>query len=226
VALPSRPDDRPIRRHDLIFVGPAGWRSLFAMRADLASDAFVLLWADKGWPLVGRRATPGEAQGVPLGLPLPPLAGKRRLSLLMQAEDIVSAVPPPALESARGAAPLAWRPTLDALGELASRHSVEARLFGSLAWRALTGLDYVTDGSDLDLLLHVDRDTDIHGLTAELAAIEAAAPMRLDGELVRDDGAAVNWREFHAAAREVLVKTVGGVGLLDKSLFLSGEMLP
>ena len=39
--------------------------------------------------------------------------------------------------------------------------------------------------------------------------------MRLDGELVRDDGAAVNWREFHAGAREILVKTVGGVALLD-----------
>ena len=192
---------------------------------DLAAEPLVALWADKGWPLVGRRAMPGEAQGVPLGLPLPPLAGKRRLSLLMQAEDIVSTSPPPALKSARGAAPPAWRPTLDALGELASRHSVEARLFGSLAWRALTGLDYVTDRSDLDLLLHVHRDTDIHRLTAELAGLEAAAPMRLDGELVRDDGAAVNWREFHAGAREVLVKTVGGVALLDRSLFLSGEVL-
>ena len=85
--------------------------------------------------------------------------------------------------------------------------AVEARVFGSLAWRALTGLDYLTDRSDLDLLLHVHRDTDIHRLTAELAGIEAAAPMRLDGELVRDDGAAVNWREFHAGAREILVKT-------------------
>jgi phosphoribosyl-dephospho-CoA transferase len=89
----------------------------------------------------------------------------------------------------------------------------------------LTGLNYVTDRSDLDLLLHVRRDTDIHRLTAELAGLEAAAPMRLDGELVRDDGAAVNWREFHAGARDVLVKTVGGVGLLDRSLFLSGEVL-
>ena len=29
----------------------------------------------------------------------------------------------------------------------------------------------------------------------------------LDGELMRDDGAAVNWREFHAGAGEVLVKS-------------------
>ena len=217
--------DRPIRRHDLVFVSPAGWHSLLAMRADLAADAYVELWADKGWPLVGRRATPGEAQGVPLGLPLPPSAGKGRLSLLMQAEDIVSTLPPPALKSAKGAAPPAWHPTLDALDELILRLSVEARLFGSLAWRALTGLDYLTDRSDLDLLLHVHRDTDVHRLVSELAGIEDAAPMRLDGELVRDDGAAVNWREFHAGEREILVKTVDGVGLLDRNLFLSGEVL-
>ena len=166
----SRADDRPIRRHDLIFVSPAGWRSLLETRADLAADAFVALWADRGWPLIGRRAAPGEAHGVPLGLPLPPSAGKRRLALLAQAEDIASASPPPALKSARGAAPPAWQPTLDALDALASRHSVDVRLFGSLAWQVLTGLDYLTDRSDLDLLLHVHHDTDIHRLTTELAA--------------------------------------------------------
>ena len=97
-------------------------------------------------------------------------------------------------------------------------------MFGSLAWRALTGLDYLTDRSDLDLLLHVHRDTDLHRLAADVAGIEAAAPMRLDGELIRDDGAAVNWREFHAGAREILVKTVGGVALLDTQPFLLGQM--
>ena len=63
---------------------------------DLAADPLVARWVDKGWPLVGRRAMPGEAHGVALGLPLPPFAGKRRLSLLMQADDIISTSPPPA----------------------------------------------------------------------------------------------------------------------------------
>jgi phosphoribosyl-dephospho-CoA transferase len=117
-------------------------------------------------------------------------------------------------------APRAWWPTLDAVRELAGKYSVEARVFGSLAWRALTGLDYLTDRSDLDLLLYVHRDTDLHHLTAELAGIEATAPMRLDGELVRDDGAAVNWRELPTGSREILVKTVGGVALIDREHFL------
>ena len=45
--------------------------------------------------------------------------------------------------------------------------------------------------------------------------------MRLDGELVRDDGAAVNWRELQAGAREILVKTVGGVALIERQHFFS-----
>jgi phosphoribosyl-dephospho-CoA transferase len=58
-----------------------------------------------------------------------------------------------------------------------------------------------------------------------VAAIEAEAPMRLDGELMRDDGAAVNWREFYSGAGEVLVKHIDGVGLLDRDLFISGRTI-
>ena len=221
----SRSDYRAIRRHDLVFVSPAGWRALLETRSDLAADPLVALWVDKGRPLIGRRAAPGEGPGVALGLPLPPFAGKGRLSFVIPAEDIVSVAPPPALSSARRVAPRAWRPTLEALGELASQRSVEMRVFGSLAWRALTGLDYLTDHSDLDILLYVRPDTDVRRLTADMAVIEAAAPMRLDGELIRDDGAAVNWREFHADAREILVKTMRGVALLDARHFL-GEAVP
>ena len=49
--------------------------------------------------------------------------------------------------------------------------------------------------------------------------------MRLDGELVRDDGASVNWRELHTGEREVLVKTTDGVTLLDANHFLGGKVL-
>jgi phosphoribosyl-dephospho-CoA transferase len=213
-----------MRRHDLIFVRPESWCAALAMQADLAADPLVAQWVENGWPLIGRRATPCERHGVAVGLPLPPFAGKRRLSFLMQREDVLSIALPPSLGAAAGMAPPAWRSTLERLDELASRHSVEARVFGSLAWRALTGLDYLTDRSDLDLLLCIDRETDVPGLVASLARIESLAPMRLGGELVRDDGAAVNWREFHAGTDQVLVKTIDSVALRDTSLFLAAEI--
>ncbi|WP_349017045.1 malonate decarboxylase holo-[acyl-carrier-protein] synthase [Bradyrhizobium sp. Arg237L] len=224
MSSPCKPAEGPMRRHDLIFVRPESWCTALAARSDLAADPLVALWVENGWPLIGRRATPCERHGVAVGLPLPPFAGKRRLSFLMQAEDVISIAPPPSLGAAARKAPPAWRPTLERLDELASLHAVDARVFGSLAWRVLTGLDYLTDRSDLDLLLRIGRDTDVEGLVASIAEIEARAPMRLDGELVRDDGAAVNWRELHADADRVLVKTIDSVALLDTSLFLAGEM--
>ncbi len=51
-----------IRRHDLVFVRPAGWRALLETRSDLAADPLVALWVDKGRPLIGRRAAPGEGR--------------------------------------------------------------------------------------------------------------------------------------------------------------------
>ena len=218
-------NDRKIRRHDLIVVSPAAWSSLLQTRNDLRGEPLIVDWADRGWPLVVRRATPCEKDGLALGLPLPPFAGKRRISLLMRLEDITAKAPPLELRAAMSAAPQPWRHTLDELASLASRRGVEARIFGSLAWRALTGLDYLSAGSDLDFLLPLPCESDLARLTTELVAIEAAAPMRLDGELVREDGASVNWRELHSGAREVLVKTTDGVTLQDTSYFLSGRVV-
>ncbi|MET0676040.1 MAG: malonate decarboxylase holo-[acyl-carrier-protein] synthase [Bradyrhizobium sp.] len=225
MTLPCNPTERPAGRHDLVFVSPQGFRGMLAARGDLAGNALVARWADEGWPMIRRRAIPADSSGVPLGLPLPPSTGKKRLCFVSQPDDIVSVARPPSLNRARGSAPSAWRPTLERLDALALAHSMEVRVFGSLAWRTLTGLNYLTGRSDLDLLLDVGRDTDLDRLTADVAAIEAKAPMRLDGELMRDDGAAVNWREFHAGASEVLVKHIDGVGLLDRRHFASGKTL-
>nr|WP_283815758.1 malonate decarboxylase holo-[acyl-carrier-protein] synthase [Bradyrhizobium lablabi] len=223
--MPCTPSERPAGRHDLVFVSPKGWRTMLAARDDLAEDALIARWPEQGWPTIRRRAMPGEPSGVALGLPLPPSAGKKRLCFLLQAGDVLSVVRPPSLDDVRRSAPPAWQLTLDRLGELAFRHSIEARVFGSLAWCALTGLDYLTGRSDLDVLLDVRRDTDLDCLAADVAAVEADAPMRIDGELKRHDGAAVNWREFHAGASDVLVKHIDGVSLLDRRDFMSGGAL-
>jgi phosphoribosyl-dephospho-CoA transferase len=97
-------------------------------------------------------------------------------------------------------------------------------VFGSLAWQSLTGLDYMTASSDLDVLLEFRRETDLDRLAADVAAIEACAPMRIDGELMDADGTAVNWRELHGGANELLAKSIERVVLLDRHQFMSGAM--
>jgi phosphoribosyl-dephospho-CoA transferase len=138
----------------------------------------------------------------------------------MRRSDVISTSRPPKLDGARPAAPHAWQSTLDAVHELAAKHVIEIRVFGSLAWRVLTGLDYLTDHSDLDLLLPVHGATDFSRLTQDLAQIEVRAPMRLDGELIAGDGTAVSWREFHVGAREILARTASSVALIDREEFV------
>ena len=221
---PSRlPSENP-RRHDLVFVRPTAWRSFLETRNDLADDPLVAGWVDRGWPLIARRMAPDEGHGVPLGLPLPPSAGKRRIGLLMDPAGIRSVARPPLLSTAFCVAPTAWIPTLGTLNHMAGRLGVEARVFGSLAWCLLTGLNYLTARSDLDFILSLPHPRDFPELMTELGSIDSAAPMRLDGEIVRDDGASVQWRELYSGAREVLAKTVGAPTLLNSAEFTGGSI--
>ncbi|SFI76371.1 malonate decarboxylase holo-[acyl-carrier-protein] synthase [Bradyrhizobium sp. cf659] len=219
---PCKYGERPPGRHDLVFVSPAGWRAMLDARDDLAADSLLARWPKMRWPTISRRALPHEATGLALGLPLPPSAGKKRVSLLVDIDHVASVARPPSLQQARAYAPRNWWPTLDRLDGLALRHSVDARVFGSLAWQSLTGLDYVTGRSDLDVLFEFRSETDIDRFVADVAAIETSAPMRLDGELMGADGAAVNWREVYGGASELLVKSIERVVLLGRHQFLSG----
>jgi phosphoribosyl-dephospho-CoA transferase len=211
-----------LHRHDLVYLSSAAWRSLLDRRDDLSAEPLLVDWVDRGWPLVARRPAPDETAGLALGLPLPPSAGRRRVAVVMRSENIVGHKSPLRLREVIAAAPEAWKPTLVRIEELAARHGVEARVFGSLGWRSLTGLDYLTAQSDLDLLLTLPGNGSCARLAADLGQIESAAPVRLDGEFVRPDGAAVNWRELHAGARQVLVKAMAGVELIDAVEFLQG----
>ena len=207
-----------LRRHDLVLVSPAAWRALVAERRDLAGNTLIAGWVDRGWPLITRRMLPGEGAVLPLGLPLPPSHGKRRLALALAHDALVSSTPPPLLREAMRVAPPAWAPTLERLLAL----DAGMRVYGSLAWQYLTSLDYLTARSDLDMLLAMPPAADAPRLIAELAAIERSAPMHLDGELVRDDGASVNWRELHEGAVDVLVKTTHEARLQETQRFLGG----
>ena len=209
-----------LRRHDLLRAQPSAWAGLLAERADLADPPWLAGWAERGWPLVVRRAEPADPPGlVALGLPLPPSAGKRRLALNLAPEVLSAPQPPPLLALAAASAPASWRATVARLTTL----DADVRVFGSLAWQALTGLDYLDPASDLDLLWPLPPAEAVEALLANVAAIDAEALVRLDGELVRTDGAAANWRELASGCGEVLVKRLDGVTLEPRSHFLGAR---
>ena len=171
-------------------------------------------------PCVVRRPLAGETGKIPLGLPLPPSHGRRRLTLSVERGDVLSDAAPLRLADCRSLAPDAWQPTIDAILDLAGRRRTDVRCFGSLAWSALTGLTYLSETSDLDLLLTPPDLHDAIALATALAALQERAPMRLDGEIVRLDGAAANWRELLAGTDDLLVKWRDGVVLSNRDRFL------
>lgn len=203
------------RRHDLLRVRPGAWPRVLRQRPGLETVPHVSAWAERGWPLIVRRRGQGDAPGtIPVALALPPACGKRRIALQVTAEDLGERVSPETLRDARPEVPPAWRAAVDALLALSDQTGVEPRVFGSLLWQRRTGLPYLTDASDLDLLWPVDDAEGAFRLTRGLAAAEAEiGPVRLDGEILLPDGGGVQWRELHHARGEVLVKTPDGVEL-------------
>ena len=210
-------------RHALVRVAPTDWDLALAgwpARRDLPGEAGSALgaWAARGWPAIVRRRSEGDPPGaLPIGVPLPPALGRFRCALALPAGTAWRPVPAPSLRSLRGVAPPGWHPVLDAVLALGGAVGIAPRAFGSLLWQGLTGLPYLGTASDLDLLWTASRATDLDGLLDGLARIDAAGPIRLDGEIVMPDGAGVNWRELRSArgvaGGEVLAKSDSGLSL-------------
>ncbi|WP_267421553.1 malonate decarboxylase holo-[acyl-carrier-protein] synthase [Methylobacterium sp. GC_Met_2] len=202
------------RRHDLVQVNVSAWGAWLGTRHDLDGVRHLDRWAQEGRPLIVRRRMPGETgETVPLGLPMPPSDGKRRIGLALPAAALT---PMAALNLAEASdyAPTAWRPAIAALLSLGCDHGIVPRPFGSLLWQAVTGLTYLNATSDLDLLWPCPDPVPINLLTG-LEAIAENAAMRIDGEILLPDGTGLHWRELRDAPEDgsVLAKGLEGVTL-------------
>jgi phosphoribosyl-dephospho-CoA transferase len=187
----------------------------------LADLPLVGSWADRGWPVIVRRRAEADDPGlVPVGLPLPPAAGKCRIAFRLPADGVLQRSSPPLLSTAARVADPGWRSTIASLLALGASIGVEPSAFGSLLWQHQTGLTYLSPHSDLDVLWPVPPGFDVLSLVFGIAEVQREAPLRIDGEVIFPDGSAVNWRELWMAHRaadraSVMAKTMEGVRLLD-----------
>ncbi|MGF6725413.1 phosphoribosyl-dephospho-CoA transferase [Paraburkholderia sp. GAS41] len=219
----------PWRRHELLHVAPDVWASALAQRPALADLPLLEHWAEREWPVIVRRRAQEEDSGlVPVGVALPPAAGKCRVALVLPPGGILQRSPPPLLGAAAKVADAGRQSTTASLLALGARTGVEPSAFGSLLWEYLTGLAYLSPQSDLDVLWPIPENFDILSLVFGIGQVQRDAPIRIDGEVIFPDGSAVNWRELWNAYRPanrsghwaedratVLAKTMGGVRLLD-----------
>lgn len=147
-------------------------------------------WAAAGrWFVVAASRSGDDPATVRLGLATP---DKRRIGLHLPLERLTDLRPAPGLDEIDHA-PWAHRlAQLRAMGQM--------QVYGSAAWQALTGLQYLRAGSDLDLLI------DDPALVPAVLALPQDP--RLDGEVLLPGGRAVALREYGAARR--IVKGHGG----------------
>jgi phosphoribosyl-dephospho-CoA transferase len=213
-----------VHRHDLLRADSAVWDAMLRNRPDLVELPLVADWARCERPVMVRRRMASDSAGaVPAGLPLPPTYGKRRLAFGLASGTGVVVLPPVLLREAAQAAPLAWNSIIGALIELGDVIGTKPRVFGALLWQYATGLAYLREGSDLDLLWSVSDEDTATALVKGLDRLDRTGPIRLDGELILPDGAAVNWRELEQESADLLIKTMDGVEIRTRSaLFRTG----
>ena len=203
-----------LRRHTLLAPCPERWRTVLAAHpalTGLPADAarLVAAWPDR-FPVIARRRNPSDPPGeIAAALPLPPHLGKRRLAFTLPAAALAGARRPSRLAALAPLAPPAWRQPIATL----LAHAPQARVFGALLWHSLTGLPYLTDRSDLDLLIATPTLDAALSLARLLRDLDAP----IDAEFEAPSGAAAHWREFLTPGRPVLAKSLAGVALLPQT---------
>lgn len=196
-----------------------------AQITDHAMHAHVAAWLAADRPLVVARqpcavAMPdNKANTISVGLALPPAQGKRRIALSVAASDIDRHTPPLLLADAITHAPAEWQPALAELHDAAINIGIELRVFGSLAWQAMSGLPYLTPQSDIDLLWHARSHVLLQQGIELLARWEQSSGLRADGEVLFGGSSAVSWREWATlksdGAQRVLVKRSNSAELVE-----------
>lgn len=216
---------KPLRRHQLVWLDEFAWYGVLArgpLQATSTEAADCLAhWAQQGWPLVVTRQPPEALAGtddapLALGLAAPARWGRRAISVTASLRGVTRQSGFPLAAEIGPQLPAQAQAGWGRLCEQLRRRGLVARVYGSHGWQHLTGLDYVHGESDIDLLVEVQSPAQADEAATLLQSAQAGR-VRIDGELVFEDGAAVAWREWlHFRSGQVdsiLAKRLSGASL-------------
>lgn len=179
--MSSKP--KALRRHAFVRLAEGAWELAVPEGGDIAT---LREWLAVDRPLIVRRpCLSDDGREAFLGLALP---GKKRMAYRVPVEQVRFVDQPPLWE--------------DALPIFAG-HTV--RLFGSHAWQALTGLTYVTESSDVDLLLDIHCLEEWEKFLAQKLTLPPSP--KIDLEIVLKGDASFNWAEYVGPAEDILIKS-------------------
>jgi phosphoribosyl-dephospho-CoA transferase len=209
----------PLHRHQIVWLSENGWRQVQDRTWDIQGGNCLDYWAETLLPLVvTQQRGRADKESIALGLPAPGRWERRRLTLNVAHSDLLHFGEFALAHEALALLPASIRSAWSDLCSRLMAAGVTARVYGSYGWQLLSGLDHVRIGSDIDLWLSV-LDANQADVAAACLQSFASEPLRLDGELVFNDGKAVAWREWLAwragRVKGMLVKTLGGSELVS-----------
>ncbi|WP_428415308.1 malonate decarboxylase holo-[acyl-carrier-protein] synthase [Methylibium sp.] len=203
-------------RHRRVWLAPDLGAAELAGLDDAADAQAVVDWAQAGRPFIGRATQPGDGPGrLPLGLALPPQPRKRRLSFTVAPAAVRLVSAPPTLGDALAHLPPRLREPAALLESRAFALGLPVYVFGSAFWQQASGLVYLTEHSDLDVLACPPSAAAARDWLHALTEVQADSAARLDGEIQLPDGAGVAWRELAAAPTQLLLKSDHGPALRE-----------
>lgn len=161
-------------------------------------------WAEGGFPFVVRRPCfGGDGESVCVGLALPPGEGKHRLAWEFPLRVVSEVFEPPTWEEC-GRGRGEGRELAEALRPVEERGFC-FRVFGSHAWGHWTGLPYVGESSDVDLLLFLETGEEWALAREALGGVIWPLEPKVDLEIVLRGDASFSWREFCSDSSERLL---------------------
>jgi phosphoribosyl-dephospho-CoA transferase len=212
-----------LRRHDLVWLGPAASLAQFGLAEQ--DHSALRDWMARRLPLVVGRQD-GQPGGLRLGFTLPGCGPRRRVTVRAPRAAIVAHGPPPAVEAMLRFAPEPWQPSLQTLARAFSRTGLIARAYGSLVTQAFSGEACMRPGSDVDVLIDCACRAEALAAVAVFAR-QGDGPPRIDGELRMSHGWAVAWRELARSldvGGQVLAKSDTALQLMSPDEFLGAPI--
>lgn len=217
------------RRHDLVWLDPEINVATFAgeQQAEYSRN-----WVKNGFPLVVARQSDEQARGsnqIILGFTLPSAPSRTRVMLRVNRDAIIRHSRPLLISDTIHFAPQSWRIGLNNLVALFEKYEIVARVYGSLSSETLTGMRYLDEASDLDLLLEIGDETNLSSLIPELENFPMSLPC-IDGEILSPTGWGVAWRELSSALRKdtpgkVLAKSFREIRLISTDEFIHSNLI-
>lgn len=219
-----------LHRHQLVWLNEPGWSRVVASVQGTAAHGCVAHWAEQRWPLVVTRQTSADQWNhgsLCLGLPAPSQWGRMRVALTVERNAVAYFDEFPEATATVRLLPKKERPGWERLLRALSEVSARPRVYGSYGWQLLTGLEHVRPSSDLDILLKVSSAEEADRCALQMATHTATNHgVRLDGELMFDNGAALPWREWLAwrngQVQSVIVKTTVCANLTNERFWERG----